>query len=255
MKLLHLRTHLTVLATLLAAAVSLPAQVILTGTSYTENFDSMGNAAGSTSTPSGWSTTTDGTSSSLGTTSTSVNRTSWTNQFPGNFYNVASTDIGTGSSNPVQNAATDRALSFEIGSGSGTGNPGAGILFNVNTTGFQDFSYSFDLQTNFLDTNSYNFAFEYSVNAGASWVSIDSSIVPSASLGSTTVSGSISSGIDDLNDVYLRLRTPIPGTGVTSNNVYAIDNFSLNYAAVPEPTSTFLMASGLAGFLLLRRRR
>jgi hypothetical protein len=42
-------------------------------------------------------------------------------------------------------------------------------------------------------------------------------------------------------------------TGDTSDTLLAIDNIST--PAVPEPTSIALLGGGLAGFVLVRRRR
>ena len=216
------------------------AQVTLTGTSYSENFDGIGT--GGTSTPQGWSTSMNATISTLGTTTstlaTGIN-SYWSNTTAG-AKNAASLDIGGGTSNANQLNALDRAISIRQTSASG--DPGAAFILTIaNTTGFQNFSGSFKLQQ--LDPSSAatprttTWKVQYSSD-GTSWT--DASTSPSTL---TTVQGiqsnqnvtfTLGSSIDNLSSIlYIRIVTLTAASGSGNRPHTAIDDFVLNYTIPP----------------------
>ena len=135
-------------AILLLLAVTTQAQVTLTTSPYTENFDNLGTSA-----PAGFSVRRSATSTSLGV-DTTINALTppWRSTRAG-FKNFASATQVTdpGADSTTQAAATNRALGVrQTGS---FGDPGAAFEFQVaNTSGKYDFKLSFKLQS--LDTSS-----------------------------------------------------------------------------------------------------
>ena len=118
------------------------AQVTLTGTSYSENFDGVGTAL-----PNGWTVRTAGTTSFLGTSQTFLTAPAAWNSTVGAFKNSASSD-GLSSSTIAtnQNSSTDRVMSVrQTGS---FGDPGAAFVLQLNnTTGLSNIVLSFKLQS------------------------------------------------------------------------------------------------------------
>ncbi len=125
------------------------AQYHLSGTAYTQNFDTL-----SAGLPEGWDITANATDSTIGTSAVSFfiatpgTTTRWGN-VTGAFKNVASANsfanfaAGT---NALQLAATDRALGIKQ---TGTfGDPGAAFTFCIdNTYGLSDFEMDIKIQS------------------------------------------------------------------------------------------------------------
>jgi len=86
----------------------------LTGSGYTQNFDSMGTVSGVATLATGWSVYKSATATTLGTATTAA-QAAWTTG-TGNFVNVAAPDAasgltgGTSATTAVQNSTLDRAL-------------------------------------------------------------------------------------------------------------------------------------------------
>lgn len=135
------------------------AQISLSGSSYTQNFDGIGSGL-----PAGWSVYTGASTTSLGTDVSSTKFTATPVRWQattGGFRNSASADAFTlatyTTDSAAQAAVTDRALSVrQVGATSSTfpgSDSGAAFVMQIaNTTGLDSFTMSFKLQS--LDTSS-----------------------------------------------------------------------------------------------------
>ncbi|QMW02766.1 DUF5689 domain-containing protein [Spirosoma foliorum] len=221
---------------------ALQAQVTLTGTSYAETFDGVG-----TSLPSSWSIYTGATSTTLGNTATYVSAaTAWTST-TGNFRNVASGDIGTGSNNTQQNAATDRAIAIrQTGS---LGDPGAAFAVKLaNTTGFQDFKLSLKLQS--LDASSARsttWAIQYGLgNSPTSFTTVATQAIGGSTFTNNTVNYEFGFALDNIGqNVWIRVVALTASTGSGSRATTGLDDFSLTYSALSNNPRIAVSATSL----------
>ena len=231
------------------------AQVLLTNGTYSEGFNSLGNATGSTSIPSGWSISNNATTSSLGTLLTTTDRNTWADTTGGSRNVASTTGLTSSSTTTVQNAASNRALGYRQ-SGS-IGDPGAAFVFNFNSTGLTISTISFDFLTVDPQTRTTTWLAQVSIN-GTAWTSLTTSpvtITDSASWGLTSVSiSTVPTLVDNISSGYFRLFASVASSGSGSRDTIAIDNFSLT--AVPEPSTWALIGLGSAFALWnIRRRR
>ena len=242
------------LAVLLFLPAAAFAQLTLTGTSYTQNFDNLG-----TSLPSDWTVRTGATASSLGTSATFTTASStWANT-TGDFKNLASaTGLSSGSTTLAQNNSTNRALGIrQAGS---FGDPGASFNFNFNSTGLTLSSLSVDLQLLSPQGYSTTWSLQYATGASpSSWTTFATYSDP-GTFGSTTITASSGalSGMSNQNNVWFRAVALSASTGSGSRDTFALDNFNLTFAAsaIPEPSSYAAIcgAVALAGAIVRRRR-
>lgn len=233
------------------------AQIVLTGSSYGQNFNGVGAGI-----PSGWAVYTSATDSTLGSAgSFSSAVTNWNATVADNnqFRNVAgfsTTNQGTGSSTGSQAVYTDRAFGWRA-STAGTSRGALTAVFQ-DTLGYRDFSVSADFFTGNDTGSALTVSFEYRVGQTGSFTSIGTYTTTALANGVTTlaVSGvSLVALSDRAENVYFRVR----GTASASNTTHTVvvDNFVLNYAPIPEPAafSAILGVVGFAGVLARRRRR
>lgn len=251
---LSLRQSAFISLVFLGVTCAAHAQFTLTGTSYFQNFDSLGTANESVSLPNSWSVTDNASLSSLGTLVSSVGRNTWADT-AGGARNVASSTGHTGSESASnQHTFTNRALGYR--QGSSVGDPGAAFVFHANTTGLGNFSLSFDFMTLDVETRSTTFSVQVSIN-GTDWTTL-TTVADSSSFGSQSVSASsITPAIDNQSSVYFRIAALSAASGSGSRDTIAVDNFQLNYSAIPELANTVLL-TGLAtvmGCVAMRRRR
>jgi uncharacterized protein len=230
------------------ASINAFAQVTLTGTSYTQNFNSIGSGL-----PTGWTVYTGATSSTLGTSSSiTTAATSW-GTTSGDFRNAAaSTGLSSTSDVTAQSNSTDRALG--VRQGASFGDPGASFVFNFNSTGMTDVSFSLDVMMLSVQGRSTDWTLQYSTN-GTAWTNITTWSDPGV-FGSTTLnSAGVVASLTNQSNAYIRLVALSASTGSNSRDTIAIDNFSLTYSAVPEPaTSAFLAGAAILGLATFRRR-
>jgi hypothetical protein len=221
----------------------------LSGTSYTQNFDSVGSGL-----PTGWTVNTNATvSSSGGTNAFDTTITSWSNTAD-RFKNLASSDgLLVGSSAAAQNASTDRALG--IRPSATFGDPSGAFVFTLaNTTGFTGFGLSFEFHT--LDpvaarTNTWTV--DYRIGPTGSFTSIGT--VTDGVFGKTNFTGSFGSALNNTNaQVQIRIAALSASTGSGARDVVAIDDYQLTWTAIPEPSTVILVGLGLAGALFMRQR-
>ncbi|MEY3774183.1 MAG: hypothetical protein RLZZ129_963 [Verrucomicrobiota bacterium] len=254
--------HPTLAIIALSTALTATAQVVLNGTSYTQDFNAIGSGL-----PAGWSVSTSATLSTFGTPAsfTSATTTWATTTLGSDFRNVSSNNIAYTTTGATQNANSDRALGWRpVGSNSGEvtpGRTGAVTLQLANTTGLQNFNLSVDLFTVNITGSSQTYQLEYRVgNTGDFFVLqtyiTDSTANNSYSNQTTLTANSIT--LSALNDqsspVFIRLRGTSTA-GSTNLDLIGIDNFNLTYTAVPEP-STYALLAGVAvlAFVVARRR-
>ena len=259
---------LAVMATVVLA-VNAQAQFSLTGTTYSQNFDSLGSAGTSLSGLTGWAAGTNATDQTAGG--------DLNGKVQGAIQAAAALTVGTGSGTAGANynfgstGSGDRALG-SLGSASKTRLTEFELVNNTGLT-ISDLTISYtgeewrlgktgnDTSTSQPDTLS----FAYSVNgtaftlAGSSFnfVSPTTSGTVGALDGNvnhTTGLGGTLSGVNIANGATFYLRWIDPDSSGSDNGL-AIDDLSLTATVVPEPSTFLMVGAGLAGLLAIRRRR
>jgi len=226
------------------------AQVLLSGTTYTQSFDSLANGL-----PAGWTVDTGMTATSSGYDvgaafflNMPATNTGWSNT-TGKFKNVASgipyTYFANGTT-ASQLAQSNRALGIRQNTAL---DKNIGFVLKIaNTTGFINFMLSFNLQS--LDSASgrvTTWTIDYGIgNAPASFI-------PIAATGTMTTGGNqfskhtitvdFGNALDNKNDtVCIRIVSLTPTTGSGNRTTSAIDNFSLTWSIMPPPDHIELLA-------------
>lgn len=238
-------------AVLAATAGPTQAQVVLAGTSYTQNFDSIGSGL-----PTGWSVTTDSSISTLGTTETfTTDPVSWASTASsGIFRNSSSSNITFTTTGATQEANSDRAIGWRPSTAAQR--DGAITVQISNTVGFENFSLGVSVFTGNDVTAASDYALEFRVGESGNFTQIGSTYSTGTPYSQTTFSIS-SVTLSALNNqseaVYFRLRGTTP-TGTGSLDTVGFDNFNLTFSAVPEPASFALLAGlGFLGLAATRR--
>jgi len=237
-----------------ALTLSASAQVVLSGTSYTQNFNSIGSGL-----PTGWAVYTGATASGLGTaasfnTATSVAWSSTTGQFA----NYASaTGLTSTSLTSAQTASTDRAIGVrQTGS---FGDSGASIAVRLNTSGYTLSSLSFDLMMLSVQTRSTTYTVDYGIGTTPATFTALTTWSDPGVFGATGFSFNSSqlAALSNQSNVWIRIAALSTSTGTGSRDTIGIDNFSLSYSAIPEPSTYAAIAGALAlvGVAVHRRRR
>jgi autotransporter-associated beta strand protein len=228
--------HSTPVATLklLAALAALPlagslahAQFGLTGTSYTQDFDSLGTAL-----PTNWDVRTGGNSTVLGTAATfSTTAADW-GATGGAFKNLASaTGLASSDISATQTASTDRALG--IRQTGAFGDPGAAFNFNFNASGKTFSALSIDLEMLSVQTRSTVWSLQYGLGASPTSFTTLGTYNDPGTFGTTTLTfnaGALA-GMNNQANVWFRVvALTVSGTS-GSRDTFALDNFSLTFAA------------------------
>jgi len=220
-----------------SGSMSVRAQLTLSGTSYTQNFDSLPTL------PTGWTVRTGSTTSSLGTAGT-VTTASWTDT-TGNFRNVAAAEspLTSGTSTANQGTATDRALAIRPSGSFGDPN-GAFLLQLQNTTGRTDFALTMKHMSCDDQPRTSVYTVEYTtVAAGTSgWTTLGT--YTTTTWGATTANYDFGTALDNIgNNVWIRVRGGT-STGSGNRDTYGIDDFVLTWStATPTITTSGTLAA------------
>lgn len=234
--------RLALLAALLLAP-ALGAQIVLSGTNYSQNFNGLGAGMPNGITCRSPITATDNGFSIV----PSPTPKEWHNaSLQGNFYNFASATGMTGAESvSTQNAALDRALGIrQSGSyGDASSSPPSPpcFLFTIaSTPGFVGFSMSLDLMMLSVQPRSTTWTIEYRIGTTGAFTVIGTYNDPGA-FGTTPFSFNFGSALDNVNGtIEIRVAALNPSTGSGNRDSFGIDNFSLTWsaAATPPPTIT-----------------
>lgn len=234
---------IALLFTGLMAGLTVNAQVNLTGTSYTEDFDNLSSGL-----PAGWSVYTGADATSLGTdvgaTRYNAAPTKW-NSTTGQFRNVASADnfaFFADADSTLQQNATDRALALrQVGQTSSTfpgSDPGGAFAFQIgNTTNLENFKLSFKLQSlDSASTRSTVWTVDYAIgSAPSAFTSV--AVTGNDTTGGNTYSNNIinvdfGSALDNQSGpVWIRIAALTPSTGSGNRPTTGIDDFQLTWDA------------------------
>ena len=227
---------------------ALSAQITLSGASYTENFNTIGGGL-----PAGWSVRNSATATNLGTVATFTATPSTRAGTGGGFKNYASANsLPTTADDATQAAHADRALGVRQTGTAGTGgDPGAAFVLQIaNTTGFNNFSLQFNLQSlDPLSPRVTTWRIDYGTGATPTSFILVTTNPANPTTGGTTFSNNVvtvnfGSALDQIADnVWIRIVALNASTGSGSRATSAIDDVVLTYLAgadVTPPTVTTL---------------
>jgi hypothetical protein len=213
-------------------AASAAAQVTLTGTNYTQNFNSISNGL-----PPGWSVRTNATATSLGVaTAFNITNVSWGTQ-TGQFGNAAgitnnslAAAIGTESST-LQGEFTNRYPC--IWQTAAFGDPGAAFVFQIaNTTGFSNFTFSVDLSLLRSNSNSTTWTIDYAVGDSPTAFTLLGTNSDPGSFSTTNRTFTLGTDADNQpHNVWIRVAALSTDTAGGTRDTFGIDNFSLSWSA------------------------
>lgn len=245
-----MRLFSLILGVMFASVAALQAQVSLTGTSYTQNFDGIG-----TGYPTGWSVKIHATATSLGVdTIFTPTPVKWTSTSKGvNNYASATGLTVTDTLPATQNASTNRALGVrQTGS---WGDPGVSFTMQIaNTTDMNTFSLAFKLQSlDVTSTRTTTWKVQYATGA-APTVFTDLTTTPVAlttggsTWSNTDVTVSFGANLDNqAGPVWIRIVAIAASSGSVNRPSTAIDDVNLtwtNGAATTVAAPTFAPVAG-----------
>jgi trimeric autotransporter adhesin len=225
-------SELTLMLMAVAALDTASAQLILTGTNYTETFDSIGSGL-----PPGWSVRTNASTSGSGSAASfATTNMSW-GTTAGQFANYASslsnqgTNFLGGESTTIQSNCLNRCVG--VRQTASFGDPGAAFVLQLsNTLGFGNFQLSVDLNLLSVQSRTNTWIIDYGVGANPGsyapvWTNTDSGV-----FGATTRTVSFGAALDNqAQNVWIRVVALDATTGSGSRDTFGIDNFLLNYSA------------------------
>ena len=243
----------------LIGAIQAGAQISLTGSPYTQDFDSIGSSG--TTPPLGWNAgtlsgalTTNGT---LTIRSLSVNNGNSTTSGNMNYGTAGASDRALGSlaangnayvtqavfNNATGLAITDLTISYDGEQWRDGGNTTA-----INTLGMAFSQQSVGGGTTFLSLGA---AFNFTApKNGSSGTALDGNLAANRVAG---IGGNFTVNIANGETFWLRW---IDDDSTGADDGLGIDNFNLGYTiAIPEPSTFLLVGMGLLGVFAIRRRR
>lgn len=243
------RTFVILSAAVAFSLCNMSAQtLVLSGTNYTENFNSLAEGFGL---PNAWTVRTNATASSLGAlvafTSAHKNWDSTTGSFA-NYASVTNNDgnrfTGT-ESLTIQTNALNRAAGIrQTGS---FGDPGAAFVLRVdNTVGFGNFQAALDFENLSPQGRSTVWTVDYAVgNTPSAFTSVGTytnlNTNSAGVFGHTNLSFSFGTALNNQSEnVWIRVAARSGSTGSGSRSTFAIDNFSLiwtNVSTEAQPPS------------------
>jgi hypothetical protein len=247
----HMKSMLPALLAL-GMAFNAQAQIVLSGSNYTQDFNDLESGL-----PSGWSIHSGATSSSVGSAlEFNATKKSWgdTETVFKNYASANNSGATSASTATAQANFLDRALG--IRQGAAPLDPGAAFVAHLtDTKGLQSFELALDLQMLSVQSRSTTWTIDYRIGDSGSFVPLGSYADPGV-WGSTREAFSFGNLLDDQSDsVFIRVAALSPSSGSGSRDSFGIDNFSLTFSAIPEPSTYAMVAGGgLLGFAFIRRR-
>ena len=155
--------------------------------------------------------------------------------------------------NARQGDTAGQALSLQ--GGTGTANNGRNITFNVSTVGFSNIIVSFATQGTSTGFNSNQF--QYSLD-GITFVDFNPPYTPATAFGGTPLVFSLTSIVGLNNNPNAAFRIVFNGatssTGTNRIDNIVVEGTSTATATIPEPTTAFLLLTGIGGLYRFRRR-
>ena len=240
---------LILITPLLISSPQAQAQVSLSGSGYSQDFNSIGSGL-----PEGWSVWEGASEVDVGSVSSlNTTPTAWSSSSSG-FKNYASSDgLSLDSSSAEQSGSLNRALG--VRSTGSFGDPGAGFMFSVaDTLGLGNFGLSFDALILDEENRSTEWTLDYRVG-DSGFVALDTFTLDS--FGSQTFSYDLGNAVDNLGaSLDFRIGSFSNSIGTGSRDTFAIDNFQVSFTPVPEPEE-YMLVSGLilAVFAVFRKRK
>jgi hypothetical protein len=249
MSIRSLGTFITVIWLIAWFVVSDEAQLTLTGTNYTQNFNTISNGL-----PPGWSVRTNATATSLGLPATFPTvAKSWADT-TGEFGSCAALTNNLGvpatgaESSATQSVFTNRVLA--VRQTQSFGDPGAAFVFQItNTLGFSNLTFSLDFSL--LKSNGYSttWTIAYAVsNTPASFIPLGTYSDP-GNIGTTNRSFTLGTDANNqTNNLWIRIIALSASSGSGSRDTFGIDNFSLSWTtsglAAVTPAITAIVVNG-----------
>lgn len=264
------RCSLTVLSSLVLVEPA-TAQIALSGTSYSQNFDFLGTGPTFASAlPDGLTVRLGATATTLGTAVTTVDNSgpptagaintmtvTWAD-VTGGARNVASgTGLSNTASDTTQNSTANRALGIrQTGS---FGDPGAAVTFQfADTAGVKDFRLSASLQNLNVQGRDTTWTVRYAVgSAPTSFTTLGTYTTGGAFDVNTTAINNVALGADADNqgqNLWIQFAALSTSAGSGSRDVFAVDDVVLTFTPVPEPTPALATAAVGLGLAAARRR-
>ena len=227
-------------------------QAVLSGSNYTQNFNTISNGL-----PAGWTVRTNATGTSLGLPATfPTGAKSWGDN-AGGFGNCAGTVANSGTNycgaepaTPVQSSTTNRCLAVRQAGATSSfpgSDPGAAFVFQIaNTTGLSNFTFSVDLCLLKSNTAATTWTMDYAVgDAPSSFASLDACGDPGG-FGTVTKTCRLGANADNQPaNVWIRVVALAASSGGT-RDTFGIDNFVLSYAgaATATPVPLYIKSDG-----------
>ena len=209
--------------------------ILLTGGTYTENFNNLGNGL-----PRGVRVVTGATTNSPGTDAEfSASQNTWGNT-TGAFKNLASAEgLTSTASTTDQNNSTNRALG--IRTTASFGDPGAAFIIAIdNTRGYTDINVSMDLMMLSVQGYSQTWTVDYRVGTSGDFTVLGTWPDP-GEWGTTPFAAALGSDADNSHEpVEIRVAALSAATGSGSRDTIAIDNLILTATIIPKPTVILL---------------
>jgi len=239
MKMKLLTVILPMLITALICGNAVGQTLILSGTSYSQNFDEVANSL-----PDGWSVRTNATVAQIGTLAPfSTAHKDWTNT-AGTFANYASTTNNEGTAFVGNEPATTQTNALNRAAGirqtGAFGDPGAAFVLRIdNTIGMGNFQISLDLLMLSVQTRSTVWTIDYAVgNAPGAFTPLATFSDPGV-FGTTKTNISAGSVLNNQTEnVWIRIVALAASTGANNRDTFGIDNFQLTWTPVstePDP--------------------
>ncbi|MDW7980024.1 MAG: immunoglobulin domain-containing protein [Verrucomicrobiales bacterium] len=231
---------LTVLTALVVESAVAQSGLVLTGTNYFQDFNSIEQGL-----PQGWTVRTGATATAVGTMvpwllANSSPYSNWWANTAGKFGNHASTvsNEGTnfvGNEPPeIQSAATNRALGLRQ---TGTfADPGAAFVLKIqDTTGRGNFRLSIDMLMLSVQTRSTTWTIDYGIgDSPASFIPVGTYSDPGV-FGATRMNISFGNALDNQSQpVWIRIVALTASTGSNNRDTFGIDNFSLSWEDITQ---------------------